>query len=418
MEYSKQIETLRGLARELAEYAARPEQAAHMADWKAINGLRPRRPMFMMDQLPYPEMNNDGEFDCVCEDWLLRHYEWSLREQLYRCRHMPDDRVVQAVVYCPRAIAVSSIGMGAKETQLHTEGYDQVVSHAYESQFLTEEDIEGVQFQTVSEDKAASAAWLEKTGEIFGGILDVRHGGVDTYGHVWDVVSTLNGVEQSIIDLYDRPDYIHRLLARFFAIWHNTMDQYEALGLLNVGNPLIHCTGAYSNQLPGFTGESYADLEGARHTCKSVWTYGAAQLFSMVSPAMHDEFEIFYQKDWYARFGLGYYGCCEPLDKKIGVIRKLPNVRKISMSPWVSVSAGAEALNGDYVYSSKPNPAFLSSDTAWNEPEIRKYLQFVIDENSRYGNGAELILKDVSTTGHKPSRLWDWARICRELCGE
>lgn len=417
MDYNQQMELLRKLARELAEIAALPEQAKLMDDWKALNGLKPRRPMFMMDQLPYSEMNVNDELTCLCEDGFLRMYEWIIREQLYRYRHMPDDRVVQAIIRCPRAISVTGYGISPQEQQIKTEGYEQIVAHAYTSQFEDEDAINKLTYQTVTEDKATSAHLLEVTHNIFDGILEVRPGGVDTYGHVWDVISMMNGVEQSIIDLYDRPEFIHKLVARFFDIWHNTMDQYTALGLIDVGQPLIHCTGAYSDQLPGFKGESYESLEKERHTTKSAWTYGAAQLFSMVSPAMHDEFEIQYQQKWYDRFGLGYYGCCEPLDKKVGVIRKLPNVRKISMSPWVNVSVGAEAMNGDFVYSCKPNPAFLASDTAWVESEIRKSLEFVINENARFGNGAELILKDVSTIGHKPQRLWDWAKICREICG-
>ena len=418
MEYNKQLEIVRELAKQVAEIAADPVQKRHEEDWKALNGLRPRRPMFMLDQLPYAELNANGELTCVCEDGFLKMYEGQLRETIYRFKYMPDDRVVSPWVTVPKAISVSSIGMSSQEQHLATEGYDAIVSHTYKSLFESEEDIEKLQFQTVSEDKAASIANLERAREIFGGILDVKYSGVDTYGHIWDVVSMLNGVEQSIIDLYDRPEFIHKLLQKMFAIYHATMDQYEELGLLYPGAPIIHCTGAFADNLPGFAGESEEELETARHTTKSVWTYGAAQLFSMVSPEMHDEFEITYQKDWYARFGLGYYGCCEPLDKKVGVIRSLPNVRKISMSPWVEVAGGAEALAGDYVYSCKPNPAFLSSDVAWNEEEIRRLLGEVISINGKYGNPVELIMKDISTVGHKPSRLWEYARICRELCGE
>ncbi len=49
-------------------------------------------------------------------------------------------------------------------------------------------------------------------------------------------------------------------------------------------------------------------------------------------------------------FGLGYYGCCEPLHHKIDLIRALPDVRKISMSPFVDVETGAEAIAGTTRY--------------------------------------------------------------------
>ena len=41
-------------------------------------------------------------------------------------------------------------------------------------------------------------------------------------------------------------------------------------------------------------------------------------------------------------------GCCDPLDGKMKEVRMLPNVRKISMSPWVNQDRGAAAIGRDY----------------------------------------------------------------------
>jgi len=43
-------------------------------------------------------------------------------------------------------------------------------------------------------------------------------------------------------------------------------------------------------------------------------------------------------------------------------VRLIPGVRKVSMSPWVNGERGAAAIGSDYVYSRKPNPAFLAWD--------------------------------------------------------
>ena len=58
-----------------------------------------------------------------------------------------------------------------------------------------------------------------------------------------------------------------------------------------------------------------------------------AQIFASVSPGMHWEFELEYAVEWYRRFGLNYYGCCEPLHDRLDYISRIPNLRKISMSP-------------------------------------------------------------------------------------
>jgi hypothetical protein len=142
-----------------------------------------------------------------------------------------------------------------------------------------------------------------------------------------------------------------------------------------------------------------------------------AQIFTTVSPAMHNEFEIEYSIPWYKRFGLGYYGCCEPLHLKIDIVRRLPNVRKISISPWADVEVATAAIAGDYVVSRKPSPALLAPDT-WNPGNVEADLKDTLDKCRRHGCPVEFILKDISTVRYQPQRLWEWARIASRLVRE
>ena len=139
-----------------------------------------------------------------------------------------------------------------------------------------------------------------------------------------------------------------------------------------------------------------------------------AQMFSTVSPEMLDEFEIELCMPLFKRFGLVYYGCCEPLDKKMAQVRKIPHLRKVSMSPWVDEELGAAKIKGDYVFSRKPNPALL----AWpefNEQAVREHVQASVDACARHGCPLELLLKDISTVKYEPKRLFEWARIAMEV---
>jgi hypothetical protein len=142
-----------------------------------------------------------------------------------------------------------------------------------------------------------------------------------------------------------------------------------------------------------------------------------AQIFSSVSPAMTEQFELDYAVRWYSRFGLVYYGCCEPLDAKVDLLRKIPHLRKISMSPWVNVERGAEKMGRDLVFSRKPNPSFLAGDT-WDPRVVEKDLTATLEACRRHGTPVELILKDISTVHYEPSRLWQWAEIARALTGK
>jgi hypothetical protein len=72
--------------------------------------------------------------------------------------------------------------------------------------------------------------------------------------------------------------------------------------------------------------------------------FGLAQMFAMVSPKVFKEYEVDYASKICERFGLVYYGCCDPLDGKMDQVRMIPNVRKVSMSPWVDQQRGAREI--------------------------------------------------------------------------
>jgi DNA-binding LacI/PurR family transcriptional regulator len=109
-----------------------------------------------------------------------------------------------------------------------------------------------------------------------------------------------------------------------------------------------------------------------------------------------------------------YYGCCEPLHNKIDIIKRIPHVRKVSMSPWADTEKGAQRLGKDLVFSDKPNPAFLAGPT-WDPEVVRKDLQDTLDACKRYGTPVEFILKDISTVAYQPQRLWEWAEIAMRV---
>jgi hypothetical protein len=198
-------------------------------------------------------------------------------------------------------------------------------------------------------------------------------------------------------------------MARLTEVHLSLLDQLESQGLLGTGQHTIHCTGAFSDELPA------PGYDPARPRAKDLWTFGMAQIFSTVSPAMHQEFWLQYAKHWFSRFGLGYYGCCEPLDLKVDLIRRVPNVRKISMSPWVDQERGASKIGPDFVYSRKPSPALLGDN--WDPARVEQDLRETVEVCARHGCPLELIQKDISTVCYQPQRLWEWAEIARRVVG-
>jgi hypothetical protein len=399
---------LQELAKQVAEVAALPVQQETVALWKALNGLRPVRPMVTIDQVCWHEMDVDGELALQTQDPFCRGLETRLRRTLYGWRHMPVDMVVDPWIDIPMKIDGTGLGVHAVEDRAVLDPKNDVVGHYYIDQLKTEDDLEKIRMPEVSLDQEATARAEAQAHEIFDGILDVRMDGIVPMFAVWDRIVEWHGVEASLLDLMDRPEFIHKLMARVTEAYLSLLDQLEAKGLLGRPQSLIHCTGAYTDELPA------PGYDPARPRAKDVWTAGMAQIFASVSPKMHQAFDLDYAVKWYERFGLVYYGCCEPLHTKLDIVRKIPNLRKISMSPWVDVEKGAERIGRDFVFSRKPSPAFLAVDT-FDGDAVAADLTETLQACARNNTPVELILKDISTVRYEPQRLWQWAEIATRL---
>jgi len=404
----KERDILRELGKQLAEIAALPAQQETIKLWKALNRLSPLRPLVMIDQVPWHEMDVDGELTLKTEDNFCRSIETLLRRKLYSWKHMRVDRVVEPYVDVPKVIRGIDLGIGPLENRVAIDPNNSVVSHQYIDQLKTEEDLEKIKIPQVSLDEKATAEAEEKAQEIFDGILEVRMQGLIPNFAVWDQIVQWHGVENSLMDLIKRPNFIHKIMSKVTEAYLLMLDQLEEQGLLGYGQGTIHCSGAYTDELPapGFNPD--------RPRAKDLWTCGMAQIFSTVSPAMHQEFELHYAVKWYEKFGLVYYGCCEPLHDKIDIIRNIPHLRKISMSPWVNQEKGAEGIGPDFVFSRKPNPAFLAGDS-WDPDVVEKDLRKTLEICTRHACPVEFILKDISTIRYQPQRLWEWADIAMKV---
>lgn len=147
---------------------------------------------------------------------------------------------------------------------------------------------------------------------------------------------------------------------------------------------------------------------------KDVWGRGLAQIFASVSPDMHDEFDIQYMIKALEPFGLVYYGCCEPLHTKIHILEKIPNLRKISITPWADVDIATEIIQNRYVVASKPNPSQLAVSSI-DEDSIKKELNSIVSACKRNGCSCDIVLKDISTVCNKPQNLFKWQKIAMDI---
>lgn len=410
MSTSKDRSILRELGKEVAEIAALPVQQETIRLWKKLNGLKPERPMVMIDQVCWHEMNVNDELTLRTEDEFCREIEQEIRRTLYAWKHMRADMVVEPVVVVDKVIHGADFGINVEEERAVTDPGNDIVGHFYLDQISDEDDLIKIRLPDARLDVAATARREAAAHDIFDGILNVEMKGMELHFNTWDWIVQWHGPQNCLVDIADRPEFMHKLMARTTEMALARLAQAEERGLLAQRMQRIHCTGAYSDELPA------PGFDPQKPRAKDLWTFGMAQIFGAVSPAMHDEFDIQYAIRWYEHFGLGYYGCCEPLDRKLHLVRKIPHVRKVSMSPWVDVERGAEGIGRDFVFSRKPSPALLAGP-AWEPGVVQADLQATMDACARHGCPLELILKDISTVAYKPQHLWQWEKIAMRVVG-
>lgn len=409
-ERSKDITAVRELAARLAEIASLPVQEKKRQLWRDLNGLHPQRPMVMIDQVCWNEINVDDELTLRCTDPICRDWEGSIRRTLFQWKHFPVDMVVEPFVNVPPAVHNSGFGVHVQQEVSVTDPTNSVVGHKFINQLGTDEAVANIQIPRLTHDKAETARRVALAEEIFGGLLEIRLDGPEMYISFWDPIAFWMSVEDALYAMIDQPERMHAILGRMRDGYLSMLDQAQEQALLAQPQSLIHCTGAWTDELPanGYNPD--------KPRTKDIWCFGLAQMLTTVSPEMFDEYEVQYFAPLAERFGLVYYGCCDPLDRKMAQVRKIPNVRKVSMSPWTDQQRGAQEIGKQYIFSRKPNPAFLASDT-FNPQQVRDDLVATRDICKSNGCGLELILKDLSTVRYQPQRLFEWARIAMEVAG-
>lgn len=400
------VQCLRHLAAQYAEAAAHPRNLDNARLYRAVNGLHMIRPVVLIDEQPWSELNVDGILDLYCTDPLFRHYELYLRQKLFQWHHHPADMILPPYLSVMKIIGGEIGGLPVKERTLAIDKDNQIVSHAYEDQLANESDIEKIKMPQVTYEKEKTEAIRDRLAEAIGDLLPVRITGHNCYISQWDEIATYRGVTPLLIDLVERPSHSHAIMARVTEMFIERYRQFEDLDLLEPEPYLIHCTPALCDDLK-------KPAKGEKTLRCHVWGRCMAQIFASVSPAMHDEFEIEYQKRTMEPFSLVYYGCCEPLDQKIDIVRKIPHLRKISVTPWADVKIAAEAIGKNYVLSAKPNPAHVAG--SFDVTVIQKEMKAILDACSKNGCSCEIILKDISTVSRNPENLRKWEQTVMDI---
>ncbi len=401
-------EVLRSLGRKIAEIAALPVHREKARLWQKMNDLQQERPMVWINEIPWHEMNVNDELTLRTTHPWARELEQNLRRTIYQWEHMPCDMIINDYLDCPIVYHTSDFGIVEQVDTVHTDEKNDIYSRHFKIQIKEPADIEKIKMPEITYMGKATQYSFEAMKDLFADIIPVKIVGQTHIWYTpWDFLIRWWGIEEAMIDLCTRPQMVHTAYERMVDAWMYELDQFEDQNLLSLdcNNTRIGSGGyGYTRDLPG------QDFDPSHIRAHNMWGCSNAQIFSSVSPESHWEFAIEHDLRWLTRFGLTYYGCCEPLDIKAGILSRIPNLRKVSISPWVDSKLAVENFGNRYVLSRKPSPAVFIS---WNAQEAEKQLKDFLDIAK--GCHVELIMKDISTVGYQPQKLWEWADLAMKV---
>jgi hypothetical protein len=396
---------LRPLAQRVAEIAAWPVQAEKIALWLKHNALGETRPLIFADpENAWYELIPSDQLRC--ESPLARLWEFKLRKEIYWAEKIKDDRVVEPCFMTYTVFDETGRGMEYKQIGGEDDG-----AWRWESPLKQYADLEKLHFSQFVVNHEKTQQLLDLTREVLGDILDVQLGSVWWWSHgMTSDLIYLRGFQQVLLDMYDHPAELHRLMAFLRDENLARLDFLEKQGLLSLNNRGDFVgTGGYgwSAELPT------AGFDGHHVRLQDMWGFGESQETVGVSPKMFEEFVFAYQLPILERFGLNIYGCCEPLDNRFHSIERIPRLRKVTVSPWSNPEKMAERLGSRYIYSRKVPPSEIAGEEI-NEDKIRQGLRSTFQATTRNHCRVEILMRDILTLSWNPENIIRWVQIARE----
>ncbi len=416
---------LRELAKRYREISEKEEMGIRKQLWRDLHDLKPKRPMILFEPFSLEIFLSDYKFKCT--DPELKNVENRMMCMIRQHEQLDDDLVVEPyfrIGWWGRDMIASSNKYGDVVIEEHGAAKP---SMAYISNFpiKTPDDIKKLTPRNFKIDREPSLGLKSRLEDIFGDILPVKLGNFDNFvstngdqpftgnnfiGITW-VLFKLIGAQNMMLWSYDHPDAIHKL-CRFLADDRISFYKFmldEHLLDFNSDNQFAGPSSyGYVSELTQVGTEKKIEL-------KDLWVWPESQESQSFSPSMFNEFFLPYIAEIANMFGLSYYGCCENITDRFEYIEKaIHNLRTVSVSGWSDNSKAGEFFGKKYVFSKKPFPAYVSTETP-NWDLVKKEAEETAKATK---NGCvEIIFRDAYSKNVTMERASEWIRIWRKAMG-
>jgi hypothetical protein len=410
------------------------ESAGHLARrrlWADLHALRPPRALVSYAMYAHvwereiapPELFHHAS-------GLARHIETHLRARLWKAQQILDDEPLLPTVWLwtPRPPGDDRL-WGVSLPMRRTEPLG-----AYKPipPIVSESDMKRLHFPPYEEDAASKKRLEEQARELVGGLLPVKFHTDEIHYGPFEWAVRLRGMDNLLYDVYDRPDFVHRLMAFItdgMIAYHLSREEAGAVD--------AEASWGFHTCYDDLPGASVRGGEGARgrpshlttqrpndpitqrptpnaQRLQDCWAYVHAQSAASFSPKMYAEFIQPYNARLAALFGKVYYHGCEDLSAKAAIICDLPNLRLFHVGPWTPVEPVVSVLGNRFALEVHSHPSNVLF--AFTPDEIRADLRARHDA----ARGVPHVLKlcDVETVAGRADRLRLWTELARETIQE
>ena len=395
---------LRDLAKQYLDICHKPVQKERRDLWRKHNSFTRTRPLIYVRAFAWKEMDASK---CVCENPFFRRYEDFFRHKLF-WDTFNDDSIFEPWITVNAACVTPPEGVWGLPVKWIGSRADGG-SRRWEAPIKTPEDASRMADPHHIIDEGKTRAQIARLHDAIGDLIPINLDRAPAYrtwnGDISTQLAYLRGLEQMMWDMFDRPEWLHSLLAFMRDGILRTHKEAEQAG--------DWALGAHQNQAMAYAEELDDPAPNSDPVPRNtLWYFCASQETTGVGPNQFNEFMLQYQIPIIEKFGLVAYGCCEDLTQKIGVLRQIPNLRRIAVSPMADVAKCAEQIGQDYILSYRPSPTDMVGYD-FDPDRIRTLLRQDLDACS--GCHVDITLKDVETVQRDPNRVRRWVEITREV---
>jgi len=412
---------IRDLAARWRDFAAQPMMAERKRLWRTVHDLKMERPMILVETSSVEGFVTTD--DLVCQDPFLRAVERNMVETIRHAEEVGDDVVVEPYYRLGWQMALPDFGVPVETKPATTSTGETSLGYSFNFPIKTPEEICKLKKRSFGVDREKTLQFKRILEDVMGDILSVRLGNYDPFnvepgddgwtgmfffGLTWQIYRFI-GNDGLLYWLYDAPEAIHALMDYMLDDRTRLFDFMEQQKLLAFNT---------DNQMAGPRGYGYtSDLPSPDSTepvtLRNLWGWAESQETTCISPEMFKEFFLPYLAKLSSKFGLIYYGCCEPVHDRLDLIMEvIPNLRSVSVSGWADFKKIGEMLGKRYVYSRKPSSNFLSgANPDWQaaEADMRKTRAATMNCN------VEILLRDLYTIDGDRARLGKWVEMTKAV---